>query len=270
MSALAAAAARPRRRWIWITVAVVTALTIVLPAGLRVWLKADMEHQAQPLAVYRQPVGTLQVSVPGGNVTIRPGRPGQVTVASTLSWVFARPAVTHARRGRDLLLGVRCPGLNAFSDCQASLTIRVPSGVAVQASVGAGTIDVAGLTGPLHLATTSGSIELTDVSGPVWAESASGSIAAPSGLASPRLAASVTSGTIALTFDSAPDRLVVATGAGAASITVPPGTRYRIVGFRSRGPGSLSFQPGLSDPHAARLITLRVGAGSVAIKYPSG
>jgi hypothetical protein len=253
---------RPRRRWIWIIVAIITTLVLVLPVGLRFWLKADMQRQSDPAVRYRRPITTLQVNAPGDSVFVRPGAAGRVMVASSLTWVLGRPVVSKTWRGKTLQVSVRCTRPDLFEDCAASLGLTVPAGVSVWAHVGSGTVNVSGLDGPLHLATTSGTITLGRVSGPVWVSASSGTIEGRRGLGALRLTASVGSGAVRLTFRAAPALLSLAVGTGSAAVTVPPG-HYRV--RRQNGPGVLTIAPGLSDPYATRLIRVSVGTGTLSV-----
>lgn len=257
--------ARPRRRWIWAIVAVVTAVVLVFPVAFRIGLKGEIRHQVMPLTLFQRSVSELQVNAPGQSVTILPGKASQVTVVSTMSWLLGRPTIRHVWHGQVLQITATCPKLNVFEDCQASLAIRVPASVTVRVEVGSGSATVAGLTGPLRLTASSGSIILTRVSGPVWATATSGSINATSGLTSRRVSASVTTGNFALGFAAAPLAIALQVGSGSATVTVPPGTRYRVSG--QRGPGSLQVGPGLQDTGSARVITAVVDSGALALLY---
>jgi len=262
--------ARPRRRWIWVLVALATTATLVTPVALRFWLKAEKQQQAGPVAVYRGQFTAVQIQAPGGDITVSPGLMGQVSVASTLQWVFSKPAIRVARSGRTLKISASCPQLNPFEDCQANLGIRVPASLDVHADVGAGSADMIGLAGRLHVTATSGTITLTDISGHVWARATAGNIAAPSGLTSPSVDAAVTAGSIMLDFDSAPARLVLSVGAGAAHATVPAGTHYRVSLAKAPG-GAAHIASGLKVGRAAQVISGTVGgAGSLSIGYPPG
>jgi hypothetical protein len=146
------------------------------------------------------------------------------------------------------------------------VVIAIPAGTAVQAQAGAGTLTVAGLTGPLHLSATSGLLIARDVSGPVSATVTSGSVDARSGLTSSHFSASAATGVLTLAFATGPQRLTIGIGAGSAMITVPSGSRYHIVS--SRGPGAVSIAPGLSDARSGQVIAVRVGDGVATIGYP--
>jgi hypothetical protein len=262
--------ARPRRRWIWVLVALTTAAIVVPAVAVRFWLKAEEQQQSDPLAIYRGQFTAVQIQAPGGSITVSPGQAGQVSVASSLQWVFSKPAVRMVRTGRTLEISAHCPQPNPFEDCQASLAIRVPASLDVHADVGSGTADLIGLAGRLHVRATSGTITMTDVSGQVWARATTGNIAAPAGLNSPSVDAAVTTGSIELDFNSPPARLVIGVGAGAAHATVPAGTHYRVSLAQARGTAA-QIAAGLNVRHATGFITGTVGgAGALSIGYPPG
>jgi hypothetical protein len=255
---------RPRRRWIWVTVAIITAIVVVLPVGARLWLKGEIQHQAEPLTIYSQPITELVVHAPGVDVSISRGGGSQVIVARTISWLFTRPSVRQVRRGHILMISASCQP-NVFEDCQVSLGVQVPARMTVQAAVGSGTIAVSGLTGQLTLKATSGAITMTDIGGPVRASVTSGSLIAYN-LSSPQLDASADSGSLSMSFVNPPQLLELTVGAGSATATMPPGSRYRVSGHR--GPGLLNIARGLSDVRSAQVIRASVGAGLLAIAYP--
>jgi hypothetical protein len=258
------AAQPPRRRWIWITVALLTALVLVTPVALRLWLKAAHRSESLAVRVYRQPLTQLRIVARGDGVTVVPSRQGDVTVTGTLSWVFARPLVTQAVRGKTLQITGSCPGPNAFEDCQIGLTVHVPAQLAVRLSAGSGSITVRGLTGPLHLAVTSGSIALARDSGPVFANDGSGSVTA-AGMTSPVIEAVIGSGYLRLGLATAPRNLNVAIGSGSGSIIVPRGTRVRT--DTDGGSGLLRIAPGIADSAAPGTMTLTIGTGLLTVEY---
>jgi hypothetical protein len=254
----------PRRRWIWITVALVTAVVLVSPVALRLWLRAAHHNLSLPTRIYQQQLTQLSVVAPAGGVTIVPSRRAGVTVAGDLSWVFGQPVVNQAVRGKTLQVTGSCPKPNAFEDCQVGLTIRVPVNLAVEVSAGSGSVTIRGLSGPLHLAVTSGSITITRVSGPVWLTSGSGSVSGYR-VASPELNAVIGSGSLQLGLAGPPRTLNLALGSGAANITVPPGTHMRAV--TNAGAGLLNIAPGIADSAAADTMTATIGRGVLAVGY---
>jgi hypothetical protein len=142
---------RPRRRWIWVLVALATAVVVVVPTTARALLKTELQHQYDPPFRYRRGVADLKVHAGvGGIVTISAGRPGRVTIVTTLAWLFRKPTVTRSWSGRTLTVSASCPSFDPFADCLAGLSITVPPGTAVQGLAGPGSLAVSGLSGPLH------------------------------------------------------------------------------------------------------------------------
>ena len=257
---------RPRRRWVWVLVALATAAAFVVPFRLRFVTPAGMQHATQVPVSYLRAIRNLEVTANGGvTVMIRAGQPGRVTVGGVMSWTLRKPTVSQAWQGGTFLLGATCPKLNPFGTCGASIVIGVPAGTAVQVQAGAGSVTVAGLTGPLHLSATSGLLTARNISGPVWASVTSGSLVARTGVSSQRFDAFASTGYLAIDFSSRPRSVAVGLGSGSASITVPPGSRYRIV---SSGP--LYVTPGLSDSRSDLVLTATVGAGVARVGYPGG
>lgn len=259
--------ARPRQRWIWVLVALATALALIGTAGLRVALKAAIEHATMPAVVYHRDPAQLQVVDPGGSVSVSPSPPGQVRVAATVRWLGARPVVRRSWRGRDLSVVVGCPAPDLFGDCQANLDISVPAGTRLVATAGAGELNVTGLTGSVDAQVSSGTVTLADVSGPVLVRVGAGSVSG-TGLSSRQLGATANSGEVSLAFTAPPQVLALTVGTGSAAATVPPGAAYRVV--RRPGSGSVTLASGLSVPGSARVLTVQAGQGSVSVGYPPG
>ena len=264
MSAIAVGATRPRRRWIWVIVALAVTAVLVVPVSLRLWLKHSWQHQTSPVAVYPGPVSHLQIDAPGDQVTIRPGR--QLRVQSSVTWVFGKPSVRRVVHGRTLQVSAACPRPNLFEDCQVSLAVQVPAGLAISVRAGSGTIAVSGAAGSLDLAVTSGAISMTGVSGTVRATATSGLITG-SGLRAARLGAAVTSGQLRLSFSGAPQFLSLAVGSGSGQAVVPAGARYAVAA--NAGPPSLQLAAGLAIVSSRLRLAAHVGTGVLAVAYPA-
>ena len=266
MTAPAAVLAPPRRRWIWILVAMLTATVIVVPVAFRLWLKAVHQNQPLPTAVYKDSVTSLRVVAPAGEVLLEPGSSAQVTVGGEMSWVFGKPSVDvhQTVRGNTMRITAGCPRPNVFEDCAVRLIIHVPVAMAVNVAAGPGSIRVLGLAGPLHLAVTSGSISMTDVSGPVWASAGSGSVTG-AGLRPRTLETVVGAGSLRLGLSAPPQDMTVAIGSGSAMITVPGGTRMRVLG--DAGSGILRLPPGLADAGATATLNPTIGTGQIEVSY---
>jgi hypothetical protein len=247
-------------------VAAITAVVLVTPVSLRLWLKSSHRNLSLPTRVYAQPLSQLEVVAPAGSVTIVPDSGRVVTVATSLSWDFAQPTVRQAVQGQTLRIAARCPGPDFFEDCQVGLTIHVPAHLAVvMVTAGSGSISVAGLTGSLHLAVTSGSITMTGVRGAVSANAGSGSITG-SGVDSPDVETVLGSGSLQLGLRTVPDVLDVAIGSGSGSVTLPSGARMKVLA--NSGSGTLVIAPSIRDASAPGTLTATLGTGLLTIGHP--
>jgi putative adhesin len=257
---------RPRRRAIWIAVAVVTAVVIVVPLGVRIWGRLLRQTRTDAVS-YRHPIRALEIDSPNGVVTIGAGPAGQVNVRRTLTWTLSRPNVRQTWEGATLRIDVSCRRAEPYSslECGTDLDLRVPADVAVRASVASGEIDVRNIAGGLRLRTTAGIVRMTGVSGRTWARSGSGIITGAA-LTAPTVDAGVTSGEIRLGFTDPPDQVTAATTSGTMSIGVPPGFRYRVGGRTASG--SRHIDPALVDAGSSRAITLTTMSGAVTLGYP--
>lgn len=110
-------------------------------------------------------------------------------------------------------------------ECGADVDVRVPPGVRVSAVTGAGHIAVRGVTGDLDLRTGSGGVQVADVRGRLRLQARSGAITA-TGLASPKVVAEASSGSLELRFAEPPDVVTAAVRSGSARVIVPPGSQY--------------------------------------------
>jgi hypothetical protein len=258
---------RPRRRGIWITVAVLTALVVLVPAGVQVWGRLIDQSHTDAVS-YQHPIRALEIDSPNGDVRVGAGPAGQVNVRRTLSWALSRPTVRQTWDGDTLRISVACHRKELYSslECGVALDLRVPADVAVRASVRSGQIDVRAITGGLHLEATSGQVYMADVSGDIWARARSGTVTGAA-LTATTVRTEVNSGRIRLGFTGPPEHVTATTGSGGVSIGVPPGVRYRVDG--RTGSGSRHVDPTLVDAASSRAITMTTGSGSATLGYPS-
>jgi hypothetical protein len=62
--------------------------------------------------------------------------------------------------------------------------------------------------------------------------------------------------------------MTIAIGSGSATITVPAGTRLRVLG--DAGSGLLKVAPGVADNSAPDTLTATIGTGRFVVGYPAG
>lgn len=90
---------RPRHRVIWSVLAALTALAVVVPAGVQVW-GILMRHTQTRDQSYSRPIAALDVSAGSGAVTISSGPAGRVVIRQRLTWTDRKPRVRQAWDGR--------------------------------------------------------------------------------------------------------------------------------------------------------------------------
>ncbi|HEY1917152.1 MAG TPA: hypothetical protein VGH27_16415 [Streptosporangiaceae bacterium] len=244
----------PRRRGLWIAVAVLTAVVVLVPAGIRTWGKIDQTTSS--VSHDFGPASRLTVEVGSGQAVIRAGAPGQVNLRATMTWSIVRPVIRWTwAGGRVLSISVHCgprvplPVADVLgSGCWGiRLQLTVPATLPVTATADAGEIMAQGLAGPLYLTASTGEVQGTR-------------------LASPRVTAAVSSGDASLQFARSPSMVSVAVGSGSTEITVPGRSRYRV--SHQVGSGSVTIASGLAWGSAPGRIGVNVGSGSASVGYP--
>jgi Putative adhesin len=256
---------RPRRRGVWIAVAVVTALTVIVPTGLRIWGRLLRQTESVPAVSYGHAITALQVEAGRGSVTIGTGPPGQVAVGRTLRWTLSRPHVVQSWHGDTLVLKAVCGGReDLFAGCDVDLNVRVPAAVTVRATVSSGTITAQGLTGAVHLQARSGTVNVERTRGPVWARANSGAINGTD-LSSPQVDVGTSSGAVGLGFADAPQQVKATARSGSVTVALPRGFRYRVHGTSSSG--DVRVDEGLRDDGSSRRIDVATSSGAVRVRY---
>ncbi|MGK5550709.1 DUF4097 family beta strand repeat-containing protein [Actinomadura kijaniata] len=268
-AAPAAPAGRPRRRAVWIALAALTALTVLVPAGLQVTGGVLRQSVVVPPVEYREPVQEVRVDGGGAQLTFGPSGSGPTRITQELTWVLHRPRVKRHLDAQGVLrIKVTCDDpfvLNGGRECAAALDVRVPVAARVTVTSASGSVTVRDLAGAVEVRTRSGELSLHDVRGDVVFEAGSGAVRGE-GLRSSRLSAQAGSGSIDLDFAAPPSDVTVRTGSGSVDLRLPEGSHYRVVG--DRGSGGWQVDRLLHDPAAPARIDVNTGAGSVTVGYP--
>ncbi|WP_131760129.1 DUF4097 family beta strand repeat-containing protein [Actinomadura fibrosa] len=258
--------ARPRRRGVWIVLAVLTAVAVVVPSGLRLSVQA-IRRTSTAVTPYQHAIKEVRLDMAQANVSVAPGPAGEARVYKRLSWAVTEPRVDEQLVGDVLYVTFRCAdpedSLSGLG-CDGDIDVQVPPGARVSAVSRVGRIDVRGLTGDLDLRTGSGRIGLADVRGRVRVRARSGEIAA-TGLASPEILAQVSSGRLDLRCAEPPGSVEATAGSGAVRLIVPPGSRYRVVGWT--GSGTAHLNRALADDRSERRLSVYSDSGSTYVDY---
>ena len=196
----------PRRATVILAVAglVVVALIVTI-AATRSAGGTGSPAGTRAVSVTAGPAGTVDLESVPGQLTITGSATGQIRLTGQLHWsghapyASARTTATAAPAGRTLHLDYVCA---AGSPCTEDYRLSLPAGTAVVLSQPSGHVIVDGLAGPLTITAAS-----VDVSA--------------SGLRSPSLDASITSGHVSAAFTRAPRRVSLALTSAQATVWLP-------------------------------------------------
>ena len=206
-----------RRTTVLLAVAglVVVALVVTIVAtssaggtgpGSRASAVTGADARSRAVSVTTGPAGTVDLEGVPGQLTIVGSSTGQIRLTGQLNWSghapYASVRTDRAARpasDRTLHLDYVCA---AGSPCTQDYRLSVPAGTAVVLSQPSGHVIISGLAGALHIIAASVDVSAT-------------------GLRSPVLDASITSGHVAAAFARAPRQLSVALTSAQATVRLP-------------------------------------------------
>lgn len=261
-------AASGRRLWraLWLGVAGFSAVAVIAAVGVPIsGLLAKQTHTETWTANHA--IDAVEVSVDSADVTVRPSAGATAeSLRGSLTWSLTRPQVTEAWEGDTLVVTERCAARRLFEgdSCSATLDLAVPSAVPVHVNADSGAVTVDRMTGGLRVEAVSGDIELRGTTGDVWARVESGSIDADR-LSSPHVDAQTISGDLTLGFAAAPDTVSASVTSGSVSVTVPPGTTYRVTGRTVSGDRQIA--DGLVNDGSTHSIDINSESGDADLGY---
>ena len=238
------AAAAPRPPWraatFVLAVVAVVVLTIALAAAARD--RGRGPGATRTVSVSADPVRTVDLQAPPGQLAIIAVRTGRVTLSGPVSWT-GRSAVIVTRpraAGGVLHLSYRCA---AHSPCTGRLRLVVPEHCGIALRQPSGHVTMSGLAGPL------------------WISARSADVSA-AGLHSSLLAASITSGHLSATFASPPRQVTVRLVSAQATLRLPATATYRLFQQVTSGYVHAGI-PQASDAH--RTIAARIDSGELEL-----
>lgn len=232
---------------------------------------SQYDHEVVTDESVSQPVRAVDLSTDSGSVRIRPG--DSVKIHRKIRYNGGRPHPTQQVTGGTLSVAANC------SRCSIGYDITVPANTTIKVKTRAGEIDVArfptadletsagqitasDIKGDVRAHTGSGTVRLDHVGGHLDAQTGAGSINAGA-LRSPKVEAGTRSGSVTLTFDTAPTDIRGTTRAGSITIETPGGPFAVDADSDSGGKPDISVQ---EQPSASSKIYLRTGSGSITVK----
>jgi Toastrack DUF4097 len=206
-----------------------------------------LAHEEHHLHVeFTDAVRVVDIDTDGGSIHIEGTDATTTVVDADISQGLRSGDHSERVDGDRLVVRATCPAFGS-QWCSATYTIRVPRGVAVQATSSDSSITVAGVDGELQLHSSDGGITATDVR-------------------SPTAAASSGDGRVALAFAAAPTQVRATSSDGAVTVVVPDTSdAYRVDATTSDGTTDVRVR---TDPASARVIDTHSSDGRVTVRYP--
>ena len=188
----------------------------------------------------KSPVTALVIGGGSGSITVTGSAGPGVVVGQQTSYAKTPPSATHVLRGTTLTLSYTCP---AELVCGVSYTVRVPSGVSVSVSAGAGAITLSSLTGPVNARADAGLITAV-------------------GLGSATAIFTSDAGGVTATFSAAPRSVSASTTVGPISLTVPGTVPYKVSTHTYVGTSTVTVGESATSAH---VIHASSDLGSISI-----
>ncbi|MCZ4122432.1 DUF4097 family beta strand repeat-containing protein [Streptomyces sp. H39-S7] len=238
--------------------AVLIVSALVLGAALTgcdgVSFHGSPEHKSVDDAKVAGPVSAVEVGKGSGDVRIRPGAGGGVTIHRTVRYHGdGKPTPGQKVENGTLTFTDGC------DDCSIDYELTVPAGASVKVSTGSGDVDVQGVASA-NLKTGSGDIDVSGVAGALTTWAGSGDLTG-TGLGGADVSATASSGEIRLTFVKAPQKVAIKASSGDVTVHVPGGPYATDVSTGS-GDEHVSVP---ADPSATARIQVRTGSGDVTL-----
>jgi hypothetical protein len=238
------------------TAVLAAAVLIILMAGPALVLAAHASHRRHPgpagqpaqqastrqISVSAGPVRTVYLHNAPGQLTIVGAAGGGVRLTGQLRWTGRPPQrqTSVSRATQVLQLSYRCA---AGSPCTGNYRLEVPADTAVILSQPSGRVILDGLAGPLRI--TAASVNVT-----------------ATGLRSPALAATITSGQLTASFATAPQRVSVALSSAQASLYLPGNVRYAVSTQVTSGNVQVGVPRSASSGHT---VAVRIDNGQLQL-----
>ncbi|MCL9796758.1 DUF4097 family beta strand repeat-containing protein, partial [Frankia sp. AgKG'84/4] len=204
------------------------------------------------------------VRLPAGATTSTSATPPAIEVVARLAGFVRLPTLDTRVDGDTVRVSRRC---RPFWDCSATLYLRVPAGVRVDADTSEGSIAAAGLDGPVRLHATGGDVTVDRPGGDLEATSSAGDVHIADSHAQ-RVDASTSAGDVFLDAATAPDDITLHTAAGSVEVYLPPDApSYHTDLHTSAGTRDVSIG---RDPHAPRRLSASTFAGDITVGYRDG
>ncbi|MEV8373486.1 DUF4097 family beta strand repeat-containing protein [Kribbella sp. NPDC056861] len=240
------------------------AISVALILGGVYWALTGLSEDTKTSQQSYQVVGTtLAIDSSSAELEVRSGDVSEIKVDRR----FERNALGSDPKdkydGGKLTITDSSCGFLSFG-CDTHYVVTVPKDLDVSIKTSSGNLKVSGLDGRTKLESSSGKIEAHDLSGDLEAETSSGDLEA-TGLGSGSVISKSSSGSIELTFNSAPTAVQAKSSSGDVLVQLPVGSEtYKVDTDTSSGDERADVKV---DPASTRTITIETSSGDAVVEY---
>jgi hypothetical protein len=233
---------RPLRRNVAIAALVVAVMVVAALVTAARDSAAGRSATSRAVSVTAAPAATVDFQGTPGLVRIVAADTGQVRLTGQLDWKRHAPVVVDRRtdHGHVLTLSYRCA---ASSPCTGTYRLVVPRHTAIVLRQPSGHVIVSGLAGSLRITARSVDISAT-------------------GLRSPSLVATITSGHLGATFVTPPRQLGITLTSAQATVWLPAGAGYAVTQQVTAGYVHVGIP---QDASATRTVTATISSGELEL-----
>jgi hypothetical protein len=230
------------RRWLAVAFAAAgfAVLTATAGCGSLKQIGAGAHNAPAKTFTITSRVTTVVINGGAASITVTGSARSTVLVSEQSSYSKTPPVTSRRVAGTTLTLSYSC---GSQLVCGVAYELKVPRGVAVQAS------------------TRTGAITLTSIAGPVSAQTTAGLITAGD-LTSPTAVLRSSAGGIDATFSAAPASVRASTNVGPITLAVPTSAAYNVSTHTYVGASTVTVRKSTSSPH---VITASSDLGSITI-----
>ncbi|TWD82189.1 putative adhesin [Kribbella amoyensis] len=240
------------------------AISVGLILGGAYWALTSLTEEAKASQDHYPVQGTaVAIESSSADVEIRSGDVGDITIDRRFERnLFGSEPKEKYKNGKLEIRDTSC-GFLSFG-CSTHYVITVPKDVAVSVESTSGDLTITDLPGGAKVKTSSGGVEASRIGGELLLNSSSGDLEA-SELTATKVITNSSSGSVDLSFETAPQSVEAEASSGDVTVQVPEGTEtYQVQTDTSSGDESANVR---SDPAATRTIKAKTSSGDVTIEY---
>jgi DUF4097 and DUF4098 domain-containing protein YvlB len=248
--------------------------TLILPALLLTGCFVNVEDRSFDLTEYE--FTSFDITNPAGSINIVAG--DTVSMDAELRYMGDRiPEIDITLQGETLVVEVECPP--GPGECSVSHEITLPVDTILVSHASSGGTTITGMEASLDVTSTSGGVTIRDHIGDVSVNVSSGSTnldnvsgdidleSSSGGITATRLDASaftghVTSGTMIVEMDTAPDDVSITSTSGGVDVTVPEDSYNLRLEATS---GSINVVGLTDEDQSDKIIDITVTSGGISV-----